>query len=56
MLGPRGRNWITAFIVLVAVGTDALFFPYVGYMLVYGVLVGAVSAFALWRLWAESVK
>ena len=52
MLGRRGRNWVTAFIVLVAVGTDALFFPYAKYMVVYGVLVGAVSGFALWRLWS----
>lgn len=52
LLGRRGRNWITASIVLFAVGTDALFFPYAKYMVIYGVLVGAVAGFALWRLWS----
>jgi hypothetical protein len=51
-LGARGRTWITAFIVALAVGTDALFFPYVAYMVVYGLFVGAISAFALKRLWS----
>lgn len=57
LLGHRGRNWITAFIVILAVGTDALFFPFVKYMVAYGLFVGAASGFALWRLWAgPSVK
>jgi hypothetical protein len=51
LLGPRGRNWITGFIVVIAAGTDALFFPYVKYMVVYGVFVSVISAFALSRLW-----
>jgi hypothetical protein len=51
LFGPRGRNWVTAFIVVAAVGTDALFFPYVAYMVAYGVFVGVISGFALSKLW-----
>src|SRR5438093_6131450 len=42
-LGERGKVWITSLIVLVAIGSDALWFPYARYMLVYGVFVGVVS-------------
>jgi hypothetical protein len=52
-LGDRGRAWVTALIVLVAVSSDALFFPYARYMLVYGLFVSVLSGLAIWRLWAR---
>ncbi len=52
-LGERGRIWLTSLIVLVAAGSDALFFPYVKYMLVYGIFVSVVSGLALSRVWAR---
>ena len=56
-LSDRGKSWITAVIVLLAAGSDALFYPFVKYMVVYGVFVSAPSAFAIWRLWSRrSIK
>jgi hypothetical protein len=56
-LGDRGKAWVTALIVLVAASSDALFFPYARYMLVYGLFVSVLSGLAIWRLWARrSVK
>jgi len=52
-MGARGRTWVTAVIVSLAVATDALFFPYVAYMVVYGLFVGGLSALALKRLWSR---
>ena len=57
LLSDRGKTWITALIVLTAAGSDALFFPYVKYMVTYGVFVSAPSAYAIWRLWSRrSIK
>ena len=52
-MGARGRTWVTAVIVSLAVATDALFFPYAAYMVVYGLFVGGLSALALKRLWSR---
>lgn len=52
-LGDRGKAIITALIVLVAAGTDTLFFPYARYMLVYGIFVGVLSGLAISRVWAR---
>ena len=43
--------------ITLAAGSDALFYPFVKYMVVYGVFVSAPSAFAIWRLWSRrSIK
>jgi hypothetical protein len=56
-LSDRGKSILTGGIVVTAVGSDALFFPYAKYMVVYGICVGAFSGAAIWRLWARrSVK
>jgi hypothetical protein len=56
-LGDRGKAWVTALIVLVAASSDALFFPYTRYMVVYGLFVSVLSGLAIWRLWARrSIK
>ncbi|SRR6266498_2964733 len=52
-LGDRGKVWLSSLIVLVAAGSDALFFPYVKYMLVYGIFVSVVSGLAISRVWAR---
>jgi hypothetical protein len=52
-LGDRGKAWLTALIILVAAGTDTLFFPYVKYMVVYGIFVGVLSGLAISRVWAR---
>lgn len=52
-LGDRGRSWLTFLIVLVAAGSDTLFFPYVKYMVVYGIFVGVLSGLAISRVWAR---
>jgi hypothetical protein len=50
-MSDRARTWGTTLIVLGAVGSDALFFPHVAYMVVYGVFVSVPSALAIHRLW-----
>jgi hypothetical protein len=56
-LSDRGKSIITGAIVAAAAGSDAMFFPYAKYMVVYGICVGAFSGAAIWRLWARrSVK
>ncbi|HEY3211533.1 MAG TPA: hypothetical protein VGL18_17400 [Actinomycetota bacterium] len=56
-LGDRGKTFITGLIVLVAAGSDALFFPYAKYMVVYGIFVSVLSGLAISRVWARrSVK
>jgi hypothetical protein len=56
-MSDRAKAWVTAMIALVAVGSDLLFFPYVKYMVVYGILASVLSAFAIVRLWRRrSVK
>jgi hypothetical protein len=56
-MSDRAKAWVTALIALVAVGSDLLFFPYVKYMVVYGILAGVLSAFAIFRVWRRrSVK
>jgi hypothetical protein len=56
-LSDRAKTWVTALIVLAAAGSDALFFPYAKYMVVYGMFVSVPSALAIWRLWGRrSVK
>jgi hypothetical protein len=56
-MSDRAKTWLTAMIVLVALGSDLLFFPYVKYMVVYGIFAGVLSALAIVRLWhRRSVK
>jgi hypothetical protein len=56
-MSDRAKTWLTAMIALVAVGSDLLFFPYVKYMVVYGILASVLSALAILRLWRRrSVK
>ena len=52
-LSDRGKTWVTALIVLTAAGSDALFFPYARYMVIYGLFVSLISALAIWRLWGR---
>ena len=53
LLTDRGKSIITSVIVMLAVGSDALFFPYAKYMVFYGIFVGLASSLAIWRLWSR---
>ncbi len=56
-LGNRGKAWVTASIIVVAASSEALFYPYARYMVVYGLFVSVLSGLAIWRLWSRrSVK
>lgn len=52
-LGDRGKAFLTGLIVLIAAGSDALFFPYAKYMVVYGIFVSVLSGLAISRVWAR---
>ena len=52
-LSDRGKSVVTAGIVVVAAGSDALFFPFIKYMVIWGIFMGAFSGAAIWRLWAR---
>lgn len=49
----RGKSWVTSLIVLAAAGSDALFYPYAKYMVIYGLFVSLPAGAAIWRLWAR---
>jgi len=49
--GPHVRTWASALVVLVAVGTDFLFFPYSKFMALYGIFAAMLSGYVLHRMW-----
>jgi hypothetical protein len=53
VLTDTGKKWITALIILGAAGTDALWFPYLKAMGIYGVFVSALAGLAIFRMWGR---
>jgi hypothetical protein len=45
------RTFLTGLIVVVAVGSDVLFFPHMTYMAIYGAFVAGLCIMVLRRLW-----
>lgn len=50
----RARVGVTAAVIGLALGTDALFLPHVGYMVAYGAFVSVLSFVVLRRVWRRS--
>jgi hypothetical protein len=48
---PRARKLATGAVVVVGLGSDALFFPHAAYMIAYGGFVAILAAVVLRRLW-----
>jgi len=49
------RRIVTALVAVFALGSDALFFPHLTYMVAYGVFVGLLTVVVLRRVWGTRV-
>jgi len=49
------RRLVTAMVMLIALGSDALFFPHAAYMAAYGAFVGLLCWVVLRKIWGTRV-